>query len=537
MSSSAKESNNRYKSRLLNFFNRQAIQIGDRLGTTFRNVKVATEWGLQIVMYPIYLMVQAGLSVGRQLGQRIDRSALLSGSEDSHSTPEEAIETLTVDRPIEGVLKAIDCASASQTKRDKSPTKWEKQPIDRTYLSVNSQTDKIEILGIASLLENKNLVAIARDNQILDILDSQQQEKLKKSITWEVANYYHDRRLLIESQQQVPDRLLNIDSNNNHVLPPVRLFWQTMDWVQQSPVAMAIDLFDESKLPLRYPHIRDLNLDSSREVELQPKGFLATIDNTIADLETKQFIRGNRINCDREFDLDRNNNLSSDPFQIQALIRAAIDYFFGRQGEKIQLKETIVSEQLVSDRQQQNYLNSRQENLALSGGNSSELERSKSKEDPWLSWEDLFDNSVSTASLPKNPPNTYRDRVRVRGELQLSKRELPSSEGELPFAPTENQDRKKILKLQQFQNNSLIKTEKESTQIITDSLESDDLSTYHYSSADLSNEAQRDIWEVKSTPVGYEKHTLERILELLDRAILLLENLFVFIWRKIKNLF
>jgi hypothetical protein len=579
MSSSAKESNNRYKSRLLNFFNRQAIQIGDRLGTTFRNVKVATQWGLQIVLYPIYLMVQAGLSVGKQLGQKIEQSPLLVGSANSDLTQEESLETLTADRPIEGVLKAIDRVSPLEAldinalplanTRNCSIA----QPTERTDLTVDSQTSKTEILGVASLLETKNLVLIARNNQILDILDSQQQEKLKKSITWEIANYYRDRRLLIESQQQFPDRLLHNDSNK--ILPPVRIFWQTMDWVQQSPVAMAIDLFGESKLPLRYPSIIDLNSDSCRELELQPTGFLATIDRTIADLETRQFIKGNS----NEFDLDRNNQTIADPFQIQVLIRAAIEHFFGGQGEKIQLKETIVSEQLVGDDRQQNYLNSIQENSDESGVSSSELERSKSKEDSWLSWEDLFDNSVSTASLPKNPPNTYRDRVRVRGELRLSKRESPLLEGDSPLAkrglrrdfegnlrivpwnvptpeiqsaaPTQiktqksltnslelsqKNERQKSLQVRQDRRNNLVKLEKESKQIVIDSSDSDSLSSYHYSSSDLSNEAQRDSWEVKSTTVGYEKHPLEVILGLLDRAILLLENIFVFIWRKVKRL-
>jgi hypothetical protein len=589
MSSSAKESNNRYKSRLLNFFNRQAIQVSDRLGTTFRNVKVATEWGLQIVLYPIYLMVQAGLSVGKQLGHKIEQSPLLTGSEDSDLTQEEALETLTADRPIERVLKAIDRTNT--------------QFSERTDIAVDARTNNTEILGVASLLETKNLVSIDRNNQILDVFDSQQQEQLKKSITWEVANYYRDRRLLIESQQQFPDR--PIDNNSNNILPPVRVFWQTMDWVQQSPVAMAIDLFGESKLPLRYPNVRDLHLDSSGELQLQPTGFLATVDNTIADLETKQLLSSTELidrlgnnwqkiihkspidlksnseitNSKRSKDLlltttnsielvsENSQNLTDrqkkdlDPFQIQILIRAAIDYFFGRQGERIQLKETIVGERLTNNNQQQNHLNSRRENPVLLGVDDSESERLRyraafgsniKEEDPWLSWEDLFENSVSTESLPKNPPNTYRDRVRVRGELRLSPRELPLSEGELPFAPTyikpqkpltgslnlsHQQDRKNILKVDLSQNNSLIKTKKKSTEIIINSQDSDSLSSYHYSSSELSNEVQKDTWEVKSTPVGYEKHSLEIILELLDRAILLLENIFVFIWRKLKRLF
>ncbi|MGL5806720.1 MAG: hypothetical protein ACRC11_15005, partial [Xenococcaceae cyanobacterium] len=215
MSSELNNSQNLYKSRFLNFLNRQAIQIGDRLGVAFRNLKVATEWGVQVVLYPIYLAVQAGRSTGKQIGQRITISFSLPSAEDSGLTGEDRLSIIDCDRPIDKVLKAIEPSFEVNGDRI-TPT------IDR--VQGNAPTFITSIQGIASVLETQKLVLVDRDNHILDILNSQQQQKLKQSIILEVANYYCDRRLIRETQSKFLGYVPSIDTDNSKVLPPVRLF-------------------------------------------------------------------------------------------------------------------------------------------------------------------------------------------------------------------------------------------------------------------------------------------------------------------------
>jgi hypothetical protein len=527
MSSPTQDPNNPFKSRLFNFINRQVIQIGDRLGTTFRHVKVATEWGLQVILYPLYLIVQASRSVGKQIGLRLEKSSLLPASVDSASTEEKELPNLTVDRPIQGVLKEIGSREQGAGSR--------------------------EIKSIASLLDSKNLVLIDANNQILDVLDRQQQQKLKQRIVWEVASYYHDRRLLSSSREG----LLPVNPSNSNVLAPVRFFWQTMDWVQTSPVAMAIDLFGESKLFVPSFDLSSLDRDrsnESNELLLPAKAWLVQIDSTIAQLETDRLSSTtelvdrlgenwsgtlqtltNKLKNSKQNSTNTTELTRSDPFQIQALIRAAIDYFFGKQGDNIQVEGKVIDERMLSDRQQP-ILGERIPST-LPGTKEIEFDRWDDREDdreddPWLSWEDLYEDSSSTTELQSNMLSSDR-------HLQLpSAPQTPNLSPQLApdlMKKSLAKQRQKALRRRQAQPNSLIKQQPKSNRIAQSPTNADRLSRSQSQSSNLSNDRERDWWEVESTPIGYEKHPLERILKLLDRLILFVEEVIVFIWRKIRG--
>jgi transposase len=570
MSSETHSSQNRYKSRLFNFFNRQAIQFSDRLGVAFRNLKVATEWGLQIVIYPIYLAVQAGRSAGKQLGHRIEKSFLLSSSEDSESKRENTLELLDCDRPIDKILKTIE------------PT----LEIATEHFPLIPTTPPTSIRGIASLLENQQLVLVDRDNQILDILNSQQQQKLKQSITLEVANYYRDRRLLRDSQQKFPGYLPSINSDNNKVLPPLRLFWQTMDWVQHSPVAVAIDLFGESTLVPRDSSFKFENVSLTDRQQLQLTQVLANIDDKIADLEVKQLSpvvqslerfgdnwQEIRHKLQSNPQIDRNEsdselvkservrkpqlvtrlsdslqqvsqkiqhntsnsttkgeNSSSNPFQLQALIQAAIDYFFGKQGNNYQVEGNKVSKKVLGDRQKQTSLKGRTNDRSLPVASDSE------EEDLWLSWEDLYESSISEESIQTSLPGDSRRRLQLSGNSSVPISPQKSSSNSLGRS-LQRQQQKALQVIKKSQSGNLIKSSEEQSEIIRSASDSNSISEYQSSASEIDNNVETDWWEVKSTSAGYERHPLEIVIKLLDRVILWLEELFLFIWRRIKRLF
>jgi hypothetical protein len=60
---------NRYQSHLLNFLNRQSLRLRDQSNLWWRKLKLATHWGSQIALYPIYALFQTGRLAAQQLRQ------------------------------------------------------------------------------------------------------------------------------------------------------------------------------------------------------------------------------------------------------------------------------------------------------------------------------------------------------------------------------------------------------------------------------------------------------------------------------------
>jgi hypothetical protein len=93
----------RYQSQFLTFLNQQTQRLKDQTGLMWRHLKLATVWGSQIVLYPIYALFQATRMANRQLRQAAYRALalLLPATESSRSEqPLAQQDMLTIpDRP------------------------------------------------------------------------------------------------------------------------------------------------------------------------------------------------------------------------------------------------------------------------------------------------------------------------------------------------------------------------------------------------------------------------------------------------------
>jgi|GEM_PF-6530441 len=82
-----------YQSKLFNFFNRQSIKWRERLEISARKLKTVATWSLQLLLYPIYFLVQTGRLVQRQLTSshvsnfQLPSSSLLDNVLESLDTP------------------------------------------------------------------------------------------------------------------------------------------------------------------------------------------------------------------------------------------------------------------------------------------------------------------------------------------------------------------------------------------------------------------------------------------------------------------
>ncbi|HEY9628158.1 MAG TPA: hypothetical protein V6C84_12735 [Coleofasciculaceae cyanobacterium] len=297
-------SSGRYRSNVFNFLTRQSMRLQDQVSQTWRQAKMATVWGAQILLYPLYVGFQATRLVGKQLRQTarqvLPRLRAVVQTVEPPGT--EAAAFLFADTPIQRSLQALSdlklmlpadrlalqldpqdpsapgiwvvvggaiasslmpsllpggessgaLAQGSQkairlsVSLPTSPERSGMQAFEPSSRTMQAQ-EAIQIQSIAALLDSHKLVLVDVQNQLLDVLSPEQQMILQRRIAGDVANYWRQQRDLAEAYPWV-DRFLPLPKDRALALPPIRTFWQLMAWMQTSPVAVATNLFQESKL-------------------------------------------------------------------------------------------------------------------------------------------------------------------------------------------------------------------------------------------------------------------------------------------------
>jgi hypothetical protein len=572
-----------HKSRLFNLINRQSIRWRDRLDSSARHLKVMVEWGAQILLYPVYLLVQAGRVAGRQLGQVVENSRFLSlpGATD-------ATLALASDRPIEEVLEAI------------------------------RPSQDLSVQGIASSLENRQLVLVTPENAIANALSPEQQQTLDRQIRLALANYCYERRLQHAAAQKFPSLAPTFASNRDHVLPPVRFFWKVVRWMQTGSVAIAVNLFGESTLarqhsPLSQPTPSSLSahapvllshLDSAvAELETHPSRWVVALAQSLREgigkltawvrhsLKPAQAIDPPSTSPSWEIQaliqaaldyffgkpahpalpsspsdglspladkqapalatseppapsqpsraLSRVQQLrgwlqalkarlmplqpsaavtqtrNPDPFRIQAIIWAALDYFFSQHREKRQIQAGATSA-----------------TPALAGHTPVALPNSvlaaepwlaSAEEDPWLSWDDLF-REIAPRGETRPEGNAHRSQSRT----------LPAAPP-LPHKPGSSLQKHRQRASQQRQQPHGLSVKKNRPKALARKPKGSQPIATPSSSKHGSPEHAPDWIETQATPTGYVKHPLEHILEWLDRLILWLEDAIANLWHWLRQ--
>jgi len=672
----------RYQSRLFNFLNRQSQRLTEQCDRAVRHLKVATVWGVQILVYPVYLMVQGGLSAGRQLSQSAQAGwpqfKALTNTHTQETPPEadtpiqrvlEEIATLPLPKVQGKAVAGLMAGKAESNLTVASPQSLIPHPETPSQLpnlissasgeaTVASQSDLSStaqeiseeyclIQGVATLLETHALVLITVENQILDILTPQQQQRLSSKISWEVADLRRQWRLAQASERHFTQRHLS-SLDRPQVFLPVRLFWNLMAWVQTSPIAVAANLFQESTLvrqPTPIPSSRQSLRPTGRlrsqlpglnggEItpQLAPQSELnsasapwaiAFLDRTVAELESHQLIPGTEVaialsdqtvrslkegtqkflqKIQTPFTTPASQAASPEvshpnTFRIQALIYAAVDYFFGRHSSH--LPGTVAGERsaieanpqgdvhhlsghqstsLVSATQRPNFKIGVRGKRFLSlvgrtGEGRSNLEFSDSTEpDPWLTTSDLFGNPEvegRTQNLSSQPPLIKGSKSKaqlpeafnsktpivvgnsgwgaIARYLSFNQRPgtlTPSSTGELSVEPQalvvqptrdKTLSRPKTPASTKLKTASSIANSSRSTSALPTATPSSAITTPSSPAQDAHLEATPDWIETPATPTGYVKHPLEQLLEWLDTAMLWLEDLVVKAWQWLKH--
>ena len=412
-----------YKSRLFNFLNRQFLQLNDRLGRSVRHLKVAAEWGVQILIYPVYALVQTGRMAARQFKQKLEHTQLPQSTAETKQKQEAPTTDQAIERVLQSVEPWLSQAPSSISNQEsfilESLAKAHDNSIiytDTTSIenSIDQSPNKQQlkgasiIRGVATCLETRNLVLVTTNNQIVNLLTPTQQQKLQQRIIWEIANYRREQRLAQIAAKPDGRFLPIIQGNSPKVLFPVRLFWQVMSWMQTSPIAITINLFGESNLttPLTVHFPENSDIIAS---ELTFTGIFTPLDDKIANLETNQSkivhslsdrLSGlgkqlqERLNVSE--DLETSKSFS---FQLQSLIYAAIDYFFGKHSQQVQIKDNNAEVAIPPDQQWDADSLPNGENYSLPTTDIATPQiLANPEEDPWDTEIDLYNNNTSIAT-------------------------------------------------------------------------------------------------------------------------------------------
>ncbi len=557
-----------YQSRLLRFLNRHSLRFRDRIGQTARQIKVAAEWGVQMLIYPVYLLVQTGRLAGQTLGKNVDSQALPPSSDpNSHSIP--------VDQPIERILSLVNpwltlnltSVSATPTLEQRSdqiqervqmalpdrklsldsPLPWVDQVASKLKQVIGGNSSpKLAIQGVASTLDDHQLVLVTTQNEPLNLLSEEQQKNLEKRIKAELANFYYEKRLYNLIGRHFPSLIPQFTEKNQQVSPPIRWFWQTMRWVQTSDVAIALNLFGESSLvrlstakPTLKPNpdfpqgewgekevinsktvnklnlsqlnaliqsaidyfyggLRQSSLANSPIVQSLPEASLLIQQKLqkTAEYSQEKWLKPANFKLKKLSKHIYQKTEEPDPFRLQAIVEAAIAHFFTRTSPSNVKGNHPYPNQLSS----------------------SELE------DPWLTPEDLFPVILEAKTVEESPT--------------LS---LPQS-APLPNFP---QSLKPISSPQAIQSvtpqpKAMLKNQSQSTVLLESStIEKNQVSSSWLkpeNSTSQNIEFSADWMETEVKAIGYVKHPLEQLLNGLDKVILWLEEIIVKLWRQVQKL-
>ncbi|AFY39602.1 hypothetical protein Lepto7376_3393 [[Leptolyngbya] sp. PCC 7376] len=343
-----------YKSKLFNFLNRQSIQWNTRLAQAARRLKITVEWGSQIAVYPLYLLVQSSRVATRQF----------AASRSKKQKEQQAI------------AQTSDSAVTSD--------------MTSEILALNaSDSSDVKLQGLACDLTSQQIFFVDQQNQL--VIPDQSQESLQKQISLELGNFNYqkrrDRQTALPPQE--PRILPPVQPQNPTLFAPVRWALQGLSWLEQSPVAIALDFFGESNWRTAVVPLEIYSPKLFPPLPLEP--ILTPLDDRVAALETKL------LNSDVDFTSE------SDLPPLKRFFR------------RFTPKPAATDEPQTTE------------------SPSSSPESTPTDQQSWLSWTDLFKPKTNPANLPSPSELANTAIVPTTEQSQSSKRTaVESTEPELP---------------------------------------------------------------------------------------------------------
>jgi hypothetical protein len=346
-------SSGRYQSRVFNFLHGKTRKMAQQWEKTSRQLKEIAQVGVHLLLVPVYAVYQATRTVGKRLKGRsaggVGAKTLGTGeTRPATSAPAEAgsdaILAREGDTPIARVLMSVEAIAPEDSATDPgaivkvrevhpiAKIRAVPQAIARWFdgkiapfaarLWRGSTRGQLKIIGVASDLATRSLVLVGENYRILGILTPQQQQILRDRIDWELQG--GDRTAL--SGRTAPRPLGSkmatpaIHGGSRALQPQWGSFLKGGSIVTRSPQAepsQAIAIGEA--LPLPGPL---MGLDRAiARVEKTAVPAIAWVQELAVALVSDPYESPQSPIAPGE--------PTATILRIQALIEAAIDYFFG----------------------------------------------------------------------------------------------------------------------------------------------------------------------------------------------------------------
>ena len=568
-------SNNRYQSRLFNLIRKQSRFFSDLFGLRTRQLKVATSWSVEAMLYPIYKLWQTTVEFSRKQlpSDEPENHSHSSKLETNSSTPTPP----SVDMAVLRVKKVVENLQLEKIQ------KGESEFVDSAIIR---NAEAIPVRGIASRISGSTsgasdvgqLVLVTAKNEILDILTLQQQQKLQNVIITEVANYWEVRRLSdIEKPQPFLLRISRLFKNLTSGKSKTKALNQastdiTPTEIKKTANKHTTSLSSDNKLFAFDAAIARVESNTLVPVSQATLVFQKRSSQLVLSMKTKfdMFFNGQKKVPNKAHNSVSTDGGETQFTQVQNLIQAALNYFFGKSDEnKVNQLETASNHTSslpgnVSHEEVDEISRTPQKNNENINKDKQTAASCASQSESWLELHDIFSesqtvqdpNSVASFLNPETetPPATnlfqkiinifqgeeYSDPKRhywiaksktVDTEENSTQTELkadpsPTKDAYSAFTTVDNLRRR--TDDTQTSEGSVIHSFDASSRIATtvDRETSSGQIVHQPSDSNWDIEQDPDYFETQGKVVGYEKNPLERVLHCLDSALLKLEDIF-----------
>ncbi len=217
-----------YRSKVLNFISNKYRQILDRSDRAFSHLKFVATNTVQLLLYPIYVLIQTSRLTVKQIQNKVAKKApKITVKVNNKISP----NYQTTDKQLKQIspktIQTTTILLPLQPSVNLSNPKLFIKPQPKVFSLLNWEQKSISNTDIA--VENKDVVI--DNHQKLELLT---REKQKPALILETAN----SRKQVQLQLQPCTELVPI-------LGPLGGFWQIMAWLQTSKVALWFNLFNE----------------------------------------------------------------------------------------------------------------------------------------------------------------------------------------------------------------------------------------------------------------------------------------------------
>ncbi|AUC61441.1 hypothetical protein AA637_09845 [Cyanobacterium sp. HL-69] len=537
--SSNQESSTRYKSRLLNFFNRQYLKINSSLGISVRQFTQTVNTGIATILYPLYVLLKNTKKIGN----------IFTGTSENISKKQlnKTSEQVSSDYILEQVSEQIiDIPEIPKLKRK-------------------------SVKGLASLIDNHNIVIAKPKNQIKIVFPPRHQEEIKTIIDTVITEYKTEKGLLTTENSNDKKQL----KPSFDLINPFKLFSRNRKISQDLEQLKKSDLI--STQPPEETSLNNQNIepDSNKVILFIDKLFFKIEKGALTVLKKEESIVKSQENNSQSLD---NVNKQEKAYFV-ALIEAAINYFFTSKDidnktiendkcdnytlkEKHHLSKTNkeITQQIQGIVTQSQeilpVIQAKTEKLMVKGLNQASVVKSKfdsviNHDDNPLNIQALIWAAIDyffNIKLDKDKPLTFSQSTKelflIDGQVSdpwLSWEDLYGEKNPLQFQDNQdkNIDHKSVvhtpLKKDLSVSKNKVDTQKDLIAKVTSESKTITL-VDEKKFIDVQKHPSEGEIEAKVITMGYEKHFLEIILEKLDVLILTMENFILNIVNFFKSL-